>query len=285
MGVCVGVPFVGSVAVRDGRVSKWQLERRFARVYPDVYVLPGDSLDGRGKAIAAGLWAKGSGILVGVSAAALHGARWLDDRQPEIAFPDKARAPSGLKVYKMRIPDDEVCRVEGLRCTTSVRTAYDLARRLDFDDAVAVLDALCHKTGLDPGQVKALSLRHPRARGNARVSRILDYVDPGAESIPETRTRLLLVRAGLPAPETQIPIYRDGRLFARLDMGWRTHKVAVEYDGAHHWTTATQRAWDIDRQATLESQGWTLIRVSSRQLTRTPHTIITRTREALTRGT
>lgn len=285
MGACEGVPFVGSFAVRDGRVNKWQLERQFARVYPDVYVAPGVSLDGRGKAIAAGLWAKGGGTLVGVSAAALHGTRWLDDRQPEIAFPDKARPPAGLKVYKMQIPDDEVCRVEGLRCTTPARTAYDLARRLEFDDAVAVLDALCHKTGLDPGHVAELSLRHPRARGNARVPRILDHVDPGAESIPETRTRLLLVRAGLPAPETQIPVYRDGRLFARLDMGWRIPKVAVEYDGAHHWTNATQRAWDIDRQATLESQGWTLIRVSTLQLTRHPHTIIARTRKALTRGT
>ncbi|MFE3441962.1 endonuclease domain-containing protein [Nocardia sp. NPDC059180] len=67
-------------------------------------------------------------------------------------------------------------------------------------------------------------------------------------------------------------------------MGWRQHKVAVEYDGAHHWTNRAQRAWDIDREAHLSSLGWTLIRVSATQLTTRPQTILTRTHQALARS-
>lgn len=278
------VPFCGSRAVRVGAVGRWQLGREFERVHPDVYVPVGAVLDARGRALAAAEWAKGDAVLVGFSAAALHGTRWLDNRPAEIVLPRRARPQAGLRVYRDVIPDDEVCWIDGFRCTTPARTGYDLGRRLEFDDAVAVLDALCHRTGLKPDRIAAVAERYHGARGTARLRRVLPFVDPGAESIPETRTRLLLVRAGLPTPETQIPIYRDGRLFARLDMGWRTHKVAVEYDGAHHWTDATQRAWDIDREATLKSLGWTLIRASTLHLTRHPQPLLTRIRQALARS-
>ncbi len=82
-------------------------------------------------------------------------------------------------------------------------------------------------------------------------------------------TRLALIRAGLPAPHTQIEVRNAvGRVFARLDMGWPEWKVAVEYDGAQHWTDARQRAWDIDRWAELEAAGWSVIRVSGAMFAR-----------------
>ncbi|WP_245675915.1 DUF559 domain-containing protein [Nocardia niwae] len=238
----------------------------------------------RGRAEAAGHWAKGSGILVGFSAAAMHGTLWLDDKPAEITLPSRARPPRHVLVYRDAIPADEVCTVGGFRCTTPARTAFDLVRRLDFGEAVEVVDALCNATRLTTGDIERLADRHPRARGAKSLRRALPYIDGGAESLQETRTRLLLRQAGLPAPETQIRVAGpDGMTFARLDMGWRKWRVAVEYDGAHHWTDRNQRAWDIDRTAALESLGWTLIRVSATLLTHRPHTITTRAREALRR--
>ena len=101
--------------------------------------------------------------------------------------------------------------------------------------------------------------------------------DGGAESPQETRVRLLLVGAGLPKPETQIE-FRD--LHIRVDMGWREWKVAVEYDGAQHWTDGRQRSWDIERIALLEAAGWVAIRVSADLLKR-PHVIVERVRARL----
>ena len=83
-----------------------------------------------------------------------------------------------------------------------------------------------------------------------RLRSVLDLVDGGAESPRESRLRLLLIRAGLPRPETQIA-FRDLRI--RVDMGWRRWQVAVEYDGAQHWTDPRQRSWDIDRIALLDN--------------------------------
>ncbi|WP_330233326.1 DUF559 domain-containing protein [Nocardia sp. NBC_00508] len=277
-------PFPGSWAVRSGRVSAWELRKDYERVHPDVYVRKGLRLDARGRAEAVGHWAKGSGILVGFSAAAMHGALWLDDKPAEIALPTRARPPRQVLVYRDAIPGDEVCTIGGLRCTTPARTAFDLARRLDFNEAVEVVDALCNAARLGTREIHQVSNRHPRARGVTNLRRVLPHVDRGAESLQETRTRLLLCQAGFPAPETQIRVTGpDGMVLARLDMGWRKWQVAVEYDGAQHWTDRHQRAWDIDRAAALESLGWSVVRVSAALLTNRPHIITTRTRHALRR--
>ncbi|MEU2033097.1 hypothetical protein [Nocardia amamiensis] len=260
------------------------MRKDFARVCPDVYVRKGVRLDARGRAQAAAHWAKGAGVLVGFSAAAMHGTLWLDDKPAEIAVSTRARPPRGVLVYRDAIPDDEVCDIGGFRCTTPARTAFDLARRLDFSEAVEVVDALCNATRLGTEEIERLTNRHPGARGAKNLRRALPYVDGGAESLQETRTRLLLRHAGLPTPETQIRVSApDGLAVARIDMGWRSWQVGVEYDGAHHWTNRNQRAWDIDRTAALESLGWSLIRVSAALLTTRPHVIIARTRHALRR--
>jgi very-short-patch-repair endonuclease len=97
----------------------------------------------------------------------------------------------------------------------------------------------------------------------------------------ESLTRLLLLDADFPAPQTQIPVCDEfGQVFARLDMGWRQYRVAVEYDGAQHWTDGKQRAWDIHRMALVEAAGWVVIRVSANMLSR-PQVICDRVATAL----
>ena len=105
----------------------------------------------------------------------------------------------------------------------------------------------------------------------------LELADGGAESPQESRLRLILVKGGLPMPETQIE-FRDLRI--RIDMGWREWKVAVEYDGVQHWSDRRQRSWDIDRIALLEAAGWVVVRVSAEMMGR-PNVIVERVRARL----
>jgi very-short-patch-repair endonuclease len=58
-------------------------------------------------------------------------------------------------------------------------------------------------------------------------------------------------------------------------------KVAVEFDGAHHWTDSAQRTRDIDRIAELEERGWKIVRVSDDLLRNRPHIVVERARRAL----
>jgi hypothetical protein len=107
-------------------------------------------------------------------------------------------------------------------------------------------------------------------------------MDGGAESPQETRTRLLLVRSGLPRPETQIVVLdRFNYPFARIDMGYREWKVGIEFDGAQHWTDPAQRTADIDRYAELAALGWLIVRVSSDLLRYRPEVVVARVCAAL----
>ncbi|MFE6924187.1 DUF559 domain-containing protein [Nocardia sp. NPDC057663] len=276
-------PFIGSWALAAGAVTRHELRHDFDRVAPDVYARKGIQLDVTGRAKAAVHWTKGEGVLVGRSAAALLGSAYVDADQPvEIALPRHRRPPPGITVIQAELTRGERCEVHGYPVTTPPRTAFDLARRLPRDQAIPALDALCRATGLDPSTVLSFADGHQGVRGCARARAVLGLVDPGAESPQESLTRLLLIDHGLPAPTTQI-VVRDhgGEFLARLDMGWERWQVAVEYDGAQHWTDTAQRTKDIDRLAILAEHGWLIVRVGADLLRNRPYIVIDRVLAAL----
>jgi hypothetical protein len=171
---------------------------------------------------------------------------------------------------------------DGIRLTTPACTAFDLGRRIGLTTAVIRLDALMRATELKVADIELLADRHRGARGLVQLRRALQPADRGAESPYETTTRLVLVGSGLPRPQTQIEVLAEwGAVMARIDMGWESWKVGVEFDGANQWTDPAQRTWDIDRLAELEARNWTIIRVSADMLRRRPHVIVARIRAAL----
>ena len=72
-----------------------------------------------------------------------------------------------------------------------------------------------------------------------------------------------MIRAGFPAPATQIAVYNEyGALVASVDMGWEHLKIAAEYDGEHHRMDRRQFNTDIHRAEVLQELGWIHIRVT-----------------------
>lgn len=183
----------------------------------------------------------------------------------------------GIVIHRDELRDDEVSTVRGIPATTPVRTAFDLGRRLGLTTAVIRLDALANATKINTIEVQALMRRHRGMRGLVQLRQVLRLMDGGAESPQETRTRLVLIDAALPSPQTQIVVHDDfGDPFARIDMGYEEWKVGVEYDGAQHWTDPQRRAYDIDRHAELLRHGWRIIRVSADMLRCRPQVIVAR---------
>jgi hypothetical protein len=118
---------------------------------------------------------------------------------------------------------------------------------------------------------------HRRCRS---VEGVAELMDPAAESPMETRTRLVIVTAGLPPPVSQFRVLDErGRFVARVDLAWPEWKVAVEYDGHDH-TSDDRRGRDVERIDALRRLGWTVIVVTSRQYA-TPGWIEQRVRDAL----
>ncbi len=274
-------PFLATEVLAAGLVTRHRLTTEYEALHRNVYVRRGEPLTPIKRAIAAWLWSNRRATVAGLSAAALHQARWIDAHLPsELNRASRDKTP-GIILHSDALGEDDVLVRDGIRLTSPARTAYDLGRRKGLLDAVIRLDALAGATGITPIEVEHLADSHAGARGIVQLRRALHLMDPGAESPYETRTRLALINAGLPKPSTQIVVRNDGRFVARLDMGWREWKVAVEFDGAHHWTDPAQRTRDIDRWAELEAIGWRIVRVSAGLLQNRPWIVIARVRDAL----
>lgn len=248
--------FIGSEALAAGAVSRYELRASCQRVLPDVYADKRMPLTLADRAAAAWLWSRRRGVVSGLAAAALHGAAWISDTTAIELNYSNNKSPAGVMARFETLLDDEVVRLHEMSVTSVARTAFDLARHASVGRAVERLDALARATRFKTSDVLALADRHPHVRGLRQVPGVLDLIDPGAQSPKETWLRLLLIEAGFPRPQTQIPVLApDGYPLYYLDMGWPEVMVAVEYDGEQHRTDTRQYRGDVTRSEYVESLG------------------------------
>lgn len=276
------MPFIGTEALAAGTVTRRTLVSRHRMVYRNVYLDKRVELDPQRRAFAAWLWSHRKATVAGLSAAALHGTKWIDAALPAELVRQDTCDVDGIVIHRARLADDESCVVQGIPTTTPARTAFDLGRRDSLQTAIIRLDALANATDLKPHEVVGVAADHRGARGVVQLRRVVELMDGGAESPQETSTRLLLIAARFPKPRTQIIVVGEyGSFVGRIDMGWDEWKVGVEYDGPQHWDDPEQHARDIDRLAELAAQGWLIIRVSRDLLRYRPQVFLARVRDAM----
>jgi hypothetical protein len=80
--ITVDWPFVGTEALGAGVVTRHHLATRYEAVYRNVYVPHGQALTPAQRGHAGWLWSRRQATVVGVSAAAMHGAKCIDSRLP-----------------------------------------------------------------------------------------------------------------------------------------------------------------------------------------------------------
>jgi Protein of unknown function (DUF559) len=274
-------PFVGNEAVAAGELTKAQLATRCRRLFPDIYLARDVGVDATVRAKAGWLWTGRRGVVAGFAAAALHGSKWADEVHVVELLHDNRRSPAGIQTHRDRIEDDEIELVAGVPVTSPVRTALDLGCWYPTMTAVAGIDALARAVDIEAADVELLAGRYAGRRGIARARQTLELFDPGAQSPKESWLRVVLIQAGLPRPQTQIPVLDEfGNPIAYLDVGWEDVKVAVEYDGEQHRTDRRQYTWDVRRLEMLERLGWIVIRVVAGDR---PAAVVGRVRAALAR--
>jgi len=118
-------------------------------------------------------------------------------------------------------------------------------------------------------------------RGIVRCREAIDLVRPGTDSSMETRTRLLLVQAGLPCPQVNVPAYDDaGRFLALPDLSYPELRIAIEYDGDVHRTDPATWRRDVERRQRLEDAGWIIVTATADDVLRFPERLVRRARAA-----
>lgn len=239
--------FIGSEALADGVLTRGQLRWNYRALYPDVYIPAGTTPSLLQRAVGAWLWSGRRAVVAGLAAAALHGARWIDESIDVELIWRTARPPAGIIVRNSQIQPDETVQIAGLPVTTAERTAFDLARHCPRNAAVPRLDALASTTGINALDVQPLVDRYRGTRHWWRAVDALGLMDGGSQSPGESVVRLALIDAGFPAPRTHFTV-TDGRRTAVIVMGYEAPMVAVEF-GAVTPDFVVRRGWRMIRAA------------------------------------
>jgi hypothetical protein len=166
-----------------------------------------------------------------ISAAVLHGLDvWglaLDRVHLTRGRCSGGRCGRRLHLHTAPLTDDEVVEIRGILATDVARTVVDLARSVPFEQAVAVADAALRREALARERLLDAVARSVRRPGNRRARRVARFADGGGESVGESRSRVAMYRAGLPAPVLQAQIGSIGR----VDFWWPAMHTVGEFDG------------------------------------------------------
>ncbi|MET8350283.1 MULTISPECIES: hypothetical protein [unclassified Micromonospora] len=206
--------------------------------------------------------------IAGNAAAALYGCATPTLTEPvDVLVPRDTRIgpTTGLRIHHGEIDCGDAVDRAGVRVTSPPRTCWDLARWLDVVEAVVVIDALLANRLIDVPTLREYALSRAGRRGWRSLLRAVDLADAGAESPQESRTRVRLVLAGLPRPQTQWIVADQGRFVARLDLAWPQFKIAVEYDGLWH-DDPEQFHRDRRRLNRLLGDDWIVVHVTAKRL-------------------
>lgn len=274
--------FVGSHAIAEGLLSRKQLRQRgYRRLVQGVYADPALDLDHRLTCSGVALVLPVGAAIGGHSAAAWHGAPFAGPYDPvTVLRPADVlwKGPRGTRVHRTDITAADVDDRDGVPVTSALRTAWDVACLEPVGTAVAALDAMVRAGALDIVDLAAATATGSGRWGLTKVRRAVGLVDPRAESAPESRVRVALVLAGL-EPVPQFEVREGGVLLGRVDLAWPEARLAVEYEGAHHFE-GIQIVRDDARLERLIAAGWRVIRLSSADL-RDLRAVVDRIRAAL----
>ncbi len=194
------------------------------------------------------------------------------DSEPTIRLTDPTqwREGRGWRMTCAPLPPAHRWRSGPLRLTSASRTLVDCAREWPLDDAVVAMDAavLAGRTTVPDLQAAAAAVHH--WRGASRAVRAADLADGRAGSPLESRGRLRIVGAGLPAPDLQVEIRGEQGLVGVVDAWFDDAAVAVEFDGRVKYTDPWrdgQVLWaEKRREDDLRALGIRVVRIADADL-------------------
>ncbi len=187
---------------------------------------------------------------------------------------------------------DDIVEEGGLRVTSVARTLVDLSRMQSFEHAVIAADvALRSHAGL-PRELPGVLARARHLPGAGAARRALAFADGRAESPGESRTRIVMLQAGLPTPTLQCEIFDERDSFVgRVDLAIPDCAVLVAFDGMVKYgdllrgklTPQQVLIHEKRREDALRELGWIVVRVTWAELA-DPIRLASRMSAALLRG-
>jgi very-short-patch-repair endonuclease len=201
-------------------------------------------------------------------------------RPVDVTVQSRQRARrAGIRIHCVESLDRRDTKtLRGIPTTTPARTLLDLASQLPpYLLERTIAEAQVRRLVRERDLLDQL-YRNQGRRGTRTLRRVLDVDGGPAFTRSKAERRLLkLVRAAhVPVPETnaQLSGYE-------VDFLWREHRLVVEFDSFQFHSPRARFERDRERDAVLAAEGYTVIRVTWRQLVDAPEAIAARIAAAL----
>lgn len=250
------------VGVADGTVRRWTATGYLIAVRPRVYAVGHFVTDEPTRLASLVLFA-------GPDAALSHGtcAHWrgwlrYPVKATHVSTPRRlAASAAGVILHCRRSVEREL--VNGIPCTTVTQTLLDLAASEPLKLVYRSLAQLDYERKLNPGVI-----RKACGRGRPGSTTLLDalgsYIPEMARTKSELEDEFLLIcqRFEIPIPQVNALLHGE-----EPDCYWPEYGLVVEVDGDGNHGTPAQRRRDRRKELKLRSQGLTVVRYDSDQVT------------------
>ena len=211
------------------------------------------------------------------SAAVLHGIplprRALPEQVEVSVFePDRPPRIRGIAGHQLTPTGQRVIHLDGMRVLAPEEVWVQLGALLTPEELTVAGDFLVtgdepysgQSPPVDRARLDGALRRHGRHRGVRALRLAAPRIRYGSLSAQETRLRLALDDAGLPEPELNYRVAgSDGETAVMIDLAYPADKVAIEYLGDHHRSTAAAYRKDISRREWLVEKGWDIMFVTA----------------------
>jgi hypothetical protein len=144
-----------------------------------------------------------------------------------------SRTDAGV-VHHVGAPADRDVEVsDGVMLCRPELALADAGRTVSFEAGVVLGDAVLRHLSPDVQRLHQIVRDDERDwPGAVTAGRVIGFADPRAETVGESRSRVMLARIGLPAPDLQKVFCRpDGEIYARTDFWIEAHQTVGEFDG------------------------------------------------------
>ena len=176
--------------------------------------------------------------------------------------------------------------IDRVKVSPGPRSVVEAARSASYPVAVSVVDAALRQGLATIAELTdALELFENRA-GTRAAARAIAFGSGLAESVGESRLRILLADLGLPAPVLQAEIRdADGRLIGRVDFLFVRWGLVVEFDGKVKYASEGREALVAEkvREDRLRELGYQVVRVTWNDLD-APAGLLVRLKRAIERA-
>jgi len=210
-----------------------------------------------------------SGVLSHLSAAQHWG--WAVKTPPEAAWvtvPRKrkvsAKARAVRRVCYADVPEGDI--VDGV--TSKLRTVIDLARRLPFDEALAVADSALRSGDLTNQQLMKAAERL-RGRGAPEARRVAREADGRAANPFESALRAIVLEFPELSVVPQVPVPTSGLTY-HPDLVDETHRLVIEAESWGWHADQQTHSRDCVRFTLLTVAGWRVLRFTWEQVMNSP---------------